>query len=86
MVASTEYTFKVVGTNVNGEGAAATKAAFTMPAKGSTLTVTDLTSTSFKLNWTKDASAINGYRIYKDNVQFGAAISSIETIFRDVTS
>jgi len=57
-----------------------------MPAKGSTLTVTDKTSTSYKLNWTKDVSAINGYIIYKDNAQFGGAISDIETIFRDVTS
>lgn len=86
MVASTQYTIKVVGTNANGEGDAATITAFTMPAKGSTLTVTDVTSTSFKLNWTKDASAINGYIIYKDNVQSGSAISNIETIFRDVTS
>jgi len=57
-----------------------------MPAKGSTLTLTDKTSTSYKLNWTKDVSAINGYIIYKDNAQFGGAISDIETIFRDVTS
>lgn len=67
MVASTLYTVKVVGTNTAGS-TPSTQTATTLPAKGSALTISSYTSsTSFTLNWTKADSALNGYKLYKDD-------------------
>jgi len=86
--AGTSYSVEVSAYTDGGEGAKSSPAVevLTLPDAPTGLAPSNLTTTGFTLSWDAVSGTIDGYRVYKDDVQYGTATTETSMAISDLTA